>query len=87
LTMRIIQQKLRTLIREIIQESHHEVEEHDLSEAEIEEIIRKLGPKKYRLYSKKTNPKTGERRNLGTFKSKKAAKEHEQDIQFFKRRG
>ena len=87
MTMRIIQQKLRTLIREIIQESHHEVAEHDLSEAEIEEIIRKLGPKKYRLYSKKKNPKTGERRNLGTFRSKKAAKEHEQDIQFFKRKG
>jgi hypothetical protein len=28
----------------------------------------------YRLYSRKVNPKTGKRRNLGTFKSRAAAK-------------
>ena len=54
---------------------------------ELNEIIRKLPNGKYRLYSKKKNPKTGERRNLGTFDSLEAVKEHERDIQFFKRRG
>lgn len=50
-------------------------------------MIRKLGPGKYRLYSRKANPKTGKRRNLGTFRTKAAAMQHERDIQFFKRRG
>jgi hypothetical protein len=50
-------------------------------------MIRKLGPGKYRLYSRKVNPKTGKRRNLGTFRTKAAAVQHERDIQFFKRRG
>ena len=53
----------------------------------IQEVIRKLPSGKYRLYSKKKNPKTGERRNLGTFDSKKAAEEHEKDVQFFKHKG
>ena len=48
-------------------------------------MIRKLGPGKYRLYSRKKNPKTGKRRNLGTFTSKKAALQHEREIQYFKR--
>jgi hypothetical protein len=30
-------------------------------------MIRKLANGKYRLYSKKKNPKTGKRKNLGTF--------------------
>ena len=51
---------------------------------DLDEIIEKLAGGKYRLYSKKKNPKTGKRRNLGTFKSKDAAKEHEKDIRFFK---
>ena len=85
--MFITDQELRMLIRESLLERHDEHWMSGLSESEIQEIIRKLGPKKYRLYSKKKNPKSGERRNLGTFRSKKAAKEHEQDIQFFKRRG
>lgn len=50
-------------------------------------MIRKLGSGKYRLYSRKVNPKTGKRRNLGTFRTKAAAVQHERDIQFFKRRG
>ncbi len=49
-------------------------------------MIRKLQSGKYRLYSRKKNPKTNKRRNLGTFNSLKAAKKHEQDIQYFKRR-
>jgi hypothetical protein len=50
-------------------------------------MIRKLTSGKYRLYSRKINPKTGKRRNLGTFTSRAAAVKHEQEIQFFKRRG
>jgi hypothetical protein len=39
----------------------------------------------YRLYSRKKNPKTGKRRNLGTFKTLAAAKKHERAVQYFKR--
>ena len=49
-------------------------------------MIRKLRSGKYRLYSRKKDPKTGKRRNLGTFDTKKAAKQHERDIQFFKKK-
>jgi hypothetical protein len=48
-------------------------------------MIRKLKSGQYRLYSRKQNPTTGKRRNLGTFKTLKAAKDHERAIQFFKR--
>jgi hypothetical protein len=48
-------------------------------------MIRKLSSGGYRLYSRKKNPKTGKRRNLGTFKSRKAAEQHERAVQFFKR--
>jgi hypothetical protein len=48
-------------------------------------MIRKLKSGKYRLYSHKKNPKTGKRRNLGTFKTKAAAKKHEKAVQYFKR--
>ena len=50
-------------------------------------MIRKLKSGKYRLYSRKRNPKTGRRRNLGTFGSLKAAQKHERAVQMFKRRG
>lgn len=50
-------------------------------------MIRKLDIGKYRLYSRSKNPKTGKRRNLGTFTSRAAAEQHERAIQFFKRRG
>jgi hypothetical protein len=49
------------------------------------EMIRKLKSGEYRLYSRKRNPKTGKRRNLGTFKSRAAAEKHEKAVQFFKR--
>lgn len=49
-------------------------------------MIRKLADGRYRLYSKKKNPKTGKRRNLGTFDSREAAMKHERAVQFFKRR-
>jgi hypothetical protein len=48
-------------------------------------MIRKLASGKYRLYSRKVNPKTGKRRNLGTFASCAAALKHERAVQFFKR--
>ena len=50
------------------------------------ELIRKLSSGKYRLYSRKKDPKTGRRRNLGTFRSRAAAERHERAVQFFKRR-
>jgi hypothetical protein len=50
-------------------------------------MIRKLSPGEYRLYSKKTDPKTGKRRNLGTFETREAAQKHEQAVPYFKRRG
>jgi len=49
-------------------------------------MIRKLSSGKYRLYSRKLDPKTGRRRNLGTFSTKTAALKHERAVQFFKRR-
>ena len=48
-------------------------------------MIRKLGSGKYRLYSRKVNPRTGRRRNLGTFSSRKTAEQHERAVQYFKR--
>ncbi|WP_334490259.1 hypothetical protein [Bradyrhizobium algeriense] len=48
-------------------------------------MIRKLQSGEYRLYSRKINPKTGRRRNLGTFKSRAAAEKHERAVQYFKR--
>ena len=50
-------------------------------------MIRKLKSGEYRLYSRNVNPKTGKRRNLGTFGSLEAAKKHERAVQFFKRSG
>jgi len=48
-------------------------------------MIRKLKSGEYRLYSRKLNPKTGQRRNLGTFKTRAQAEQHEREVQFFKR--
>ncbi|HVW05715.1 MAG TPA: hypothetical protein VHB78_11955 [Vicinamibacterales bacterium] len=50
-------------------------------------MIRKLSSGQYRLYSRKRNPKTGRRRNLGTFRTRAAAERHERAVQFFKRGG
>lgn len=50
-------------------------------------MIRKLGTGRYRLYSRKVNPRTGRRRNLGTFTTRAAAEKHERDVQYFKNRG
>ena len=48
-------------------------------------MIRKLKSGEYRVYSRKKNPKTGKRRNLGTFASRARAMKHERAVQFFKR--
>lgn len=48
-------------------------------------MIRKLKSGQYRLYSSKADPKTGRRRNLGTFGSRAAAEKHEREVQYFKR--
>ena len=50
-------------------------------------MIRKLSSGEFRLYSRKKDPKTGKRRNLGTFETRLAAVKHERAVQFFKRRG
>jgi hypothetical protein len=43
-------------------------------------MIRKLKSGEYRLYSRRINPKTGRRRNLGTFRSRAAAEKHEREV-------
>ena len=48
-------------------------------------MIRKLRTGKYRLYSRKPDPKTGRRRNLGTFATRAGAEKHERAVQYFKR--
>jgi hypothetical protein len=50
-------------------------------------MIRKLKSGQYRLYSRKTDPQTGKRRNLGTFPTLGGAQKRERQVQFFKRRG
>lgn len=50
-------------------------------------MIRKLKSGEYRLYSRKIDPRTGRRRNLGTFATRDAAERHERAVQFFKRAG
>jgi len=50
-------------------------------------MIRKLKTGKYRLYSRKKDPKTGKRKNLGTFDTRDAAQKHERAVQYFKRGG
>jgi hypothetical protein len=48
-------------------------------------VIRKLKSGEFRLYSSKKDPRTGKRRNLGTFGSRDAAEKHEREVQYFKR--
>jgi hypothetical protein len=51
---------------------------------QINAMIRKLPSGGYRLYSRKKDPRTGHRRNLGTFRTRAAAEKHERAVQFFK---
>jgi hypothetical protein len=48
-------------------------------------MIRKLSTGEFRLYSRKKDPKTGRRRNLGTFRTRALAEKHERAVQYFKR--
>ena len=48
-------------------------------------MIRRLANGQYRLYSRMKDPKTGRRKNLGTFPSRAGAEKHERAVQFFKR--
>ena len=50
-------------------------------------MIRKLPSGRYRLYSRKKDPRTGKRRNLGTFATRTAAAKHERAVQYFKHLG
>lgn len=50
-------------------------------------MIRKLKSGEYRLYSRKLDPKTKRRRNLGTFATREQAEKHERAVQYFKRHG
>jgi hypothetical protein len=50
-------------------------------------MIRKLPSGQYRLYSRKIDPRTKRRKNLGTFSTRAAAQKHERAVQFFKRGG
>jgi hypothetical protein len=54
-------------------------------EMERSPMIRKLKSGQYRLYSRKKDPRTGKRRNLGTFATRVQAEKHERAVQFFKR--
>lgn len=49
-------------------------------------MIRKLKSGDYRLYSRTVDPKTGKRRNLGTFPTREGAEKHEREVQYFKHR-
>jgi len=50
-------------------------------------MIRRLKSGQYRLYSRRIDPQTKQRRNLGTFDTREAAQKHERAVQYFKRRG
>lgn len=50
-------------------------------------MIKKLKGGVYRLLSRHKDPRTGRRRNLGTFDTLEEARQHERAIQFFKHRG
>jgi len=54
------------------------------SSKEGKAMIRKLKSGQYRLYSRKQDPRTGKRRNLGTFRTRAAAEKHERAVQYFK---
>jgi hypothetical protein len=64
--------------------AHHLLEEQ-IGSRRSNAMIRKLKSGEYRLYSRKVNPKSGKRRNLGTFRTRAAAEKHERAVQYFKR--
>jgi hypothetical protein len=58
--------------------------EEDIVVEEVQ-MIRKLKTGEFRIYSRHQDPKTGRRKNLGTFATREKAEEHERAIQYFKR--
>jgi len=48
-------------------------------------MIRRLPSGEYRIYARSIDPRTGRRRNLGTFPTREEAEQHERAIQFFKK--
>lgn len=50
-------------------------------------MIRKLKTGGFRIYSRSIDPKTGKRKNLGTFATREEAIKHEREIQYFKHHG
>lgn len=48
-------------------------------------MIRKLKSGQYRLYSRKKDASSGKRKNLGTFDTLEKAKQHEREVQYFKK--
>jgi hypothetical protein len=63
----------------------HGLNEQPLSTSKGAFMIRKLKSGEYRLYSRKKDDSTGKRRNLGTFSTMEKAKQHEREVQYFKR--
>jgi len=57
----------------------------DGTDEQLPGMIRKLKSRQFRLYSRMKDPRTGKRRNLGTFKTLAAAKRQARAVQFFKR--
>jgi hypothetical protein len=58
---------------------------NDLSLASRFGMIRKLKSGQFRLYSRKKDDTTGKRKNLGTFDTLEKAKQHEREVQYFKK--
>lgn len=73
--------------RRVLAACHADPLRVEMESFEGQAMIRKLKNGDYRLYSRKLNPKTGKRRNLGTFRSRREAEQHEREVQFFKRGG
>lgn len=70
-----------------LQDRSNKALQRDAIAVSADTMIRKLPSGAYRLYSRKVDPGTGKRRNLGTFPTREQAEKHEREIQFFKRRG
>ena len=73
------------LIRDACSESALRRATDLLQKASFFVMIRKLKSGQFRLYSRKKNPDTGKRRNLGTFATLEKAKQHEREVQYFKK--
>lgn len=59
---------------------------YKITEETLPEVIEKSG-EEYCLKSKKKNPTTGKRRNLGCYPTKAGAEKREKQVQYFKHKG